>query len=185
MSGIEKHDEMLELFYRTRWTGSESLHVEAVAMAVGWVPNSDVVGLDGVGVELDRGGYVVVDEFLRTSVPHILAAGDINGRMMLVQSSSYEGRIAADNAVLGPTRPYEHRIVPHGGFTDPDYGSVGLTEEQARVDHEVVVAAVPYADLDRAVIDDRTEGSCKLIVDAENPRDSGGAHHRGTGVGSD
>jgi dihydrolipoamide dehydrogenase len=113
---------------------------------------------------------VAVDDTLRTSAPHIFAAGDITGRMMLVQSASDEARTAAENAVRGAGRRDAHAIVPHGGFTDPEYGSVGLTEEAARAQeekeesHGVAAAVVPYADLDRAVIDGRTEGFCKLIV---------------------
>ena len=64
----------------------------------------------------------------------------------------------------------EYQIVPHGGFTQPEYASVGPTEEQARKERDVAVAVVPYADLDRAVIDGRTEGFCKLIVDRETHR---------------
>jgi dihydrolipoamide dehydrogenase len=121
-------------------------------------------------VASDR-GYVIVDDYLQTSAPHIFAAGDINGRMMLVQSASYEARIAAENAVLGIGQPNRHQIVPHGGFTDPEYASVGLTEEQARAHGAgYLVAVVPYADLDRAVIDGRTEGFCKLIVSPETHR---------------
>ena len=64
-----------------------------------------------------------------------------------------------------------HQIVPHGGFTDPEYGSVGLTEEQAKASGEdYVTATVSYKNLDRAVIDDRTEGFCKLIVSRETHR---------------
>jgi dihydrolipoamide dehydrogenase len=118
-----------------------------------------------VGVETER-GYIKVDSSLRTSVAHIYAAGDITGRMMLVQSASGEGAIAAENAVLGEESRYTHPIVPHGGFTDPEYGSVGLTESRARAEHgdDVAVAVVPYAHMDRAVIDGTTEGFCKLIV---------------------
>ena len=112
-----------------------------------------------------RPRFVVVDDFLRTSAPHIFAAGDLNGRMMLVQSAGHEARIAAENALLGATRPSGHQIVPHGGFTDPEYASVGMTEAGARGAHDVAVAEVAYADLDRAVIDGRTEGMCKLIAD--------------------
>ena len=60
--------------------------------------------------------------------------------------------------------------MPHGGFTDPEYGSVGLTETQARAQADCVVAVVPYTDLDRAVIDDRTPGFGKLIVSQETHR---------------
>jgi pyruvate/2-oxoglutarate dehydrogenase complex dihydrolipoamide dehydrogenase (E3) component len=136
---------------------------EAIVLAVGWPGAVEGLGLDAAGVTTAR-GYVTVDDTLRTSAPHIYAAGDITGRMMLVQSAAGEGRMAAENAALGDARPYGRRIVPHGGFTDPEYASVGLTEAQARVAHDPVVAVAPYADLDRAVIDERTEGFCKLIV---------------------
>jgi dihydrolipoamide dehydrogenase len=114
---------------------------------------------------------VVVDDYLRTTAEHIFAAGDITGRMMLVQSASYEARVAAENAVLGVGQRYNHQIVPHGGFTDPEYGSVGLTEAQASsVDGGYVTAVVSYGEMDRAVIDGRTEGFCKLIVSEETHR---------------
>jgi dihydrolipoamide dehydrogenase len=78
--------------------------------------------------------------------------------------------LAAENATMDINRTSEHRIVPHGGFTDPEYGSVGLTEEQARATHDCVVAVVPYTTLDRAVIDGHREGFCKLIVSTETHR---------------
>jgi pyruvate/2-oxoglutarate dehydrogenase complex dihydrolipoamide dehydrogenase (E3) component len=95
--------------------------------------------------------------------------------MMLVQSANDEARIAAENAVLGTERADTHQIVPHGGFTDPEYGSVGLTESQAREVQDCAVAVVPYTDLDRAVIDGHSEGFCKLIVSKES-REILGAH---------
>jgi dihydrolipoamide dehydrogenase len=165
---VEKRDDGLRLWY-TRDEQPHSLDVEAVIMAVGWVGNVESLNLPAANVRTDR-SYIVVDDYLRTSTPHIFAAGDITGRMMLVQSGSYEGRIAAENAVLGPALPYKHLIVPHGGFTDPEYGSVGLTEPQARAGHQVVVAVVPYADMDRAVIDGHPDGYCKLIVSQDNHR---------------
>lgn len=145
----------------------QEVHVDAVIQAIGWSGNADRLNLAAAGVAVER-SYVVVDDYLRTTAPHIFAAGDINGRMMLVQSASHEARIAAENAVLGSMRVAGHQIVPHGGFTDPEYASVGLTEEAARARYQVVVAEVDYADLDRAVIDGRTEGICKLVVDAGN-----------------
>jgi pyruvate/2-oxoglutarate dehydrogenase complex dihydrolipoamide dehydrogenase (E3) component len=146
------------------------LEVEAVVLAVGWIGNVDNLNLEAAGVKVER-NYIVVDDYLASSVPHIFAAGDITGRMMLVQSGSYDGRIAAENAVLGIGQPYQHQIVPHGGFTDPEYGSVGMTEakaQQAGIDY--LTAVVHYADLDRAVIDGHTDGVCKLIVSQETHR---------------
>jgi len=145
--------------------GQESvLEVGAVIFAVGWPGNGDGLNLSAAGVEVGRGGYVRVDDALRTSAPHVFAAGDLTGRMMLVQSATHEAEIAAENAVLDADRTLRHAVVPHGGFTDPEYGSVGLTEEEARRGQECAVAVAPYADLDRGIIDGRPGGSCKLIV---------------------
>lgn len=165
---IERAGGELALVYRL---GEDvaTLPAEAVVLSTGWLGNLDGLNLASAGVQTN-GRYVVADETCRTSAPHIFACGDIDGRMMLVQSAGYEARIAAENAVLGGQGRKEYQIVPHGGFTNPEYASVGPTEEQARKERDVVVAVVPYADLDRAVIDGRTEGFCKLIVDRETHR---------------
>ncbi len=155
--------------------GLRPLAVEAVILSVGWVGNVDGLGLEAAGVRTER-GYVAVDDQLRTSAAHIWAAGDITGRMMLVQSADHEARVAAENAMRGAARSASHRIVPHGGFTDPEYGSVGLTEAQARAaEPDCVTAVVPYADMDRAVIDGRPDGFCKLLV-SRRTRQILGAH---------
>lgn len=159
---IEKNGD-LRLFY-DRDGERRSLAAEAVVLAVGWPGNAEGLNPGAAGVETAR-GYVAVDDSLGTSAPHVFAAGDVTGRMMLVQSANYEGRLAAERAVLGEGPGHRHDIVPHGGFTDPEYGSVGLTEEQARETSDCVVAVVPYADLDRGVIDGRPDGFCKMIVD--------------------
>jgi pyruvate/2-oxoglutarate dehydrogenase complex dihydrolipoamide dehydrogenase (E3) component len=159
---IERSEGGLRLHY-TRGGEHQVLHSEAVVLSVGWPANLEGLNLPAAGVE-SAYGYIQVDDCLRTSAPHIYAAGDVNGRMMLVQSASYEGRVAAENAVLGTERSFRHQIVPHGGFTDPEYGSVGLTESQAQTGEEYAMVVVPYSDLDRAVIDGMTNGFCKLIV---------------------
>jgi pyruvate/2-oxoglutarate dehydrogenase complex dihydrolipoamide dehydrogenase (E3) component len=165
---LEKTDRAFALHYRHHDQIAQ-LEAEAIVLAVGWPGNIEVLNLTAANVQTER-GYIVVDDYLCTSTPHIFAAGDVTGRMMLVQSASYDARVAAENAVLGAGRPYQRKIVPHGGFTDPEYGSVGLTEAQARAQEECVVAVVPYTELDRAVIDDRTPGFGKLIVSQENHR---------------
>ena len=165
---IDRNEHDLTLNYR-HGDEARALAVEAVVLAVGWPGNVESLNLAAAGVETER-GYIVVDDTLHTSAPHIFAAGDITGRMMLVQSASIDARFAAENAVLSGGQPYKRQSVPHGGFTDPEYASVGLTEAQARAQHDCVVATVPFADLDRAVIDDHTDGFCKLIVSKETHR---------------
>ncbi len=166
--GIRQHDQEFTLY----WNQNASEHTrtaEKIFLSVGWIGNLDALHLDAAGVKTER-GYVVVNDYLQSSVENIFAAGDITGRMMLVQSAGYDGKIAAENAVLGIGNRYQHQIVPHGGFTDPEYASVGLTEEKARAQADCVVATVPYAALDRAVIDQHTDGFCKIIVARETHR---------------
>ena len=117
----------------------------------------------------------MVDDTLRTNVAHIFAAGDIDGNSMLVSSALLEGRIAAENAVLGSHRRLVHDVVPAGSFTDPEYGSVGLTEARHALRYDCAVAVVRYEDLLRPVADGQPEGFCKLIVETEQ-RQIVGAH---------
>ena len=162
-ASVERLEPGLRVVYRT---GDEAMDIEvdAAFFAVGWPSNADRVDAAAAGVALER-GYVVVDDQLRTSVPHIYAAGDVDGSSMLVASAMLEGRVAAENAVLGPRRRVVHEIVPVGSFTDPEYASVGLTEEQARARYDCAVAIARYEDLLRPVADGQPEGFCKLIVE--------------------
>lgn len=144
---------------------SRTVDADVVIMATGWPADVDDLGLDNAGITVERSA-IPVDRYFRTIVPHILAVGDANGRDMLVQAAQFEGEAAAENAVLGANRRTPHHLLPAGGFTDPDYAGVGLTEEQARDrDPSCVVATVRFADLDRAVIDDRERGFLMLIAD--------------------
>ena len=157
-------------------TGGEtkSIDVDATFFAVGWPGNGDRIDAAAAGVTIER-GYVVVDDYLRTNVPHIFAAGDVDGHSMLVASALLEGRIAAENAVLGPRRQIVHEVVPVGSFTDPEYASVGLTEEQARARYDCAVSVARYEDLLRPVADSQPNGFCKLIVET-GQRQIVGAH---------
>lgn len=165
---IEKSEDELEFWYR-QGGQPQSIRAEAVVIATGWPGNADTLNLEAAGVQSER-GYIVVNDYLQSSAEHIFAAGDITGRMMLVQSAGYEARAAAENAVMGAGQPQKHLIVPHGGFTDPEYASVGLTEAQARLKFDIISTTVRYRDIDRAVIDGYPEGFCKLIVSQENHR---------------
>jgi dihydrolipoamide dehydrogenase len=168
--------EPLEPGVRVVYSRSEParLDVDAVFFAVGWPGNGDRIGAEAAGVALDR-GRIAVDDHLRTNVPHIFAVGDVNGRSPLVSSARLEGRVAAENAVLGTRRKIVHEVVPGGSFTDPEYGSVGLTEAQARERYDCTVGVARYEDLLRPVVDGQTGGFCKLIVERDR-RELVGAH---------
>ncbi|PTT16050.1 NAD(P)/FAD-dependent oxidoreductase [Microbacterium sp. HMWF026] len=165
---VERLDRQDDGSIRLTWReggDARTVDVDVVVMATGWPADVEDLGLENAGVEVERSA-IPVDRYFRTIVPHILAVGDANGRDMLVQAAQFEGEAAAENAVLGANRRTPHHLLPAGGFTDPDYAGVGLTEEQARDrDPSCVVATVRFAALDRAVIDDRENGFLMLIAD--------------------
>ncbi|WP_245528958.1 dihydrolipoyl dehydrogenase family protein [Beutenbergia cavernae] len=138
---------------------------DAVVMATGWPADVADLGLENAGLSLTNGA-IAVDRYFRSAVGHIFAAGDANGRDLLVQAAHFEAEAAAENAVLGVNRRTPGHLLPSGGFTDPDYAGVGMTEAEARRrDPLCLVATVPLAELDRAVIDDRETGFLKLVAD--------------------
>src|SRR5580704_9285765 len=148
-------------------TGQHSIDAALAVVAAGWVAATAGLDLDRAGVQTDRRGYVQVDAQLRTTAPHIFAAGDVTGHALVVHEAVREGLVAATNAVLEATTALSPRVSPIGSFTDPEYASVGLTEAAARENHEVVAATVRFESLPRPIIDGRQTGFCKLIVDRE------------------
>jgi pyruvate/2-oxoglutarate dehydrogenase complex dihydrolipoamide dehydrogenase (E3) component len=138
---------------------------ELAVLAVGWTAATATLNLGAAGVVLDARGFVTVDDQQRTSAPHVFAAGDVTGRRMLTPEALQAGLVAATNAVTSAAERTDPTGSPVGSFTDPEYAQVGLGEAQARQDHDVEVVVVDFAENTRAVIDGRTTGFCKLIVD--------------------
>ncbi|MDT0163962.1 NAD(P)/FAD-dependent oxidoreductase [Actinotalea sp. AC32] len=166
VEGLERVDDGIRLAWRGGGgRGSDHVVVDAVVMSTGWPAAIEDLGLEAAGVEAGK-GRIPVDEYLATNVGHVYVAGDANGVAMLVQAANAEAEAAARNAVLGTTVRTPHHLLPAGGFTDPDYADVGLTEDQARErDEHCVVALVELAELERPVIDDRPRGFLKLVAD--------------------
>jgi pyruvate/2-oxoglutarate dehydrogenase complex dihydrolipoamide dehydrogenase (E3) component len=163
VESLARRGDGIEVCYRAG-DAVERATADAVFFAVGWPASLEHLNLAAAGVSASRSA-ITVDEYLRTSAGHIFAAGDVNGHTMLVQTARMEGRVAAQNAVLGPSRHAAYQVVPSGSFTDPEYGRVGLTEPQAAVDHDTVTGLARYDDLLRPVADGRPDGFCKLIAD--------------------
>ncbi|UHQ19388.1 NAD(P)/FAD-dependent oxidoreductase [Lysobacter sp. KIS68-7] len=150
--------------------GDAATEAAVIVMASGWVADTGRMNLGEAGVELDARGNVRVDRFLQTTAPHIFAAGDVTGRLMLVPGAIEDGFVAATNALQGPTLPLPHRVTPSGSFTHPEYAEVGLTEAEARETHAIATALVPLDAAVRPIIEGRTFGFCKLVVDRSDCR---------------
>jgi pyruvate/2-oxoglutarate dehydrogenase complex dihydrolipoamide dehydrogenase (E3) component len=163
VSALGREQESVRIDHRSGTATGQTV-ADAVFFAVGWPARIAELNLEAAGVRAGSGS-ITVDEYLRTSVGHIFAVGDVNGHSMLVQTARLEGRIAAKNAILGPARQTSYDIVPSGSFTDPEYGRVGLTETEAVRSHDTVIGVARYDDLLRPVADGRPEGFCKIIAD--------------------
>jgi mercuric reductase len=142
-------------------------------VATGRQPNTTGVCLEDIGVRLDARGAIAVDEYLRSSVPHIWAAGDVIGRgqdsQMATPVGARDGGIVAHNALSGePPRPVDHRVIPRAVFTDPQIGVVGLTDEQAvAAGHRCWCNTVSMELVPRAGAIRDTRGLIKMVADAD------------------
>jgi pyruvate/2-oxoglutarate dehydrogenase complex dihydrolipoamide dehydrogenase (E3) component len=164
IESFEKTPSGVRMFFNKEGV-RDSAEAALVVVAIGWVADTAGLNLAAAGVETNARGYVQVDSYLQTSAPNIFAAGDITGRLMLVPQGVEDGFAAATNAVRGETMTSEDQVSPIGSFTEPEYAQVGITEAKARETHDAVVSIVRFDETVRTIIDGRTTGLCKLIVD--------------------
>jgi len=137
-------------------------------VAIGSIPNTEMLGLENAGVESDR-GYVPVDVHLRSNVPHIYAAGDISGRLPLSSVATMQGRKIAEHAMGMTVRSHRHLDYDKAAsaiFTEPEIADVGLAEADAFAEgRKVRVTKVPFASAAKALINDDSRGFVKIVSD--------------------
>ena len=138
-------------------------------LAIGSIPNSDGLGLDQAGVEVDSGGYVPINHHCQSSVPHIYAAGDLSGRLPLASVASMQGRKVAEHVMGLHTREHRHLDYDKAAsaiFTEPEIADVGLAEAEAfAIGRKLRVTKVPFAANARALIDGDPRGFVKILSD--------------------
>jgi mercuric reductase len=161
----------------------EEVTAERLLVAVGTAPASSGIGLEKVGVEVDAGGFVRVDELMRTTAPGIWAAGDVTGGMMIATAGAREGIVAADNMVNpGCECRLDHLSTPMTIFTDPEVGFVGHSEVSARKKgFDAITNTLPVSAIPKAHVTGHTAGAIKIIADKGTRRILGVhlACHRG------
>ncbi|RWO77896.1 FAD-containing oxidoreductase [Mesorhizobium sp.] len=139
-----------------------------VLLAVGRTPNTDDLGLDKAGVELDKRGFIVVDDQLRTSVPGIWALGDCNGKGAFTHTSYNDYEIVAANLLDNDPRRVSDRIEAYALYTDPPLGRCGMTEAAVRKSgRRALVGQRPMTRVGRAVEKGETQGFMKILADAD------------------
>jgi dihydrolipoamide dehydrogenase len=124
--------------------GAETLEAEQALVAIGFKPNSENLGLEALGVKIER-GFIQVDDKLQTNVPGIYAIGDVTGKTMLAHVASAQGIVAAENIAGHATVVLDYGAMPHATYCHPQIASFGLTEKQAKEkSYEVKVARFPF-----------------------------------------
>jgi dihydrolipoamide dehydrogenase len=145
---------------------TQTLEVDYVLSAVGRVPNSGDLGLDTVGVKTDKGGFIPVDEQLRTNVPGVYAIGDVAGNQLLAHKATHEGIVCVEHIAGVGHHTVDYSNVPNCTYCHPEVASVGLTEAQAKEQgHDIEVGKFPWVGIGRAVAAGHTDGFVKIIRD--------------------
>jgi len=150
--------------------GKEKVTYDRVLVAVGRIPNGQLIDAEKAGVNVTDRGFIPVDKQMRTNVSHIFAIGDIVGQPMLAHKATHEAKVAAEVA-CGEKVFFDALVIPSVAYTDPEVAWVGLTEFEAKekgINYEV--GKFPWAASGRAIGNDRTEGFTKLLFDPETNR---------------
>ncbi|MFC7209455.1 dihydrolipoyl dehydrogenase [Natronoarchaeum sp. GCM10025321] len=144
------------------------LDADKVLVAVGRQPVTDTVDLGAVGVETDDRGFVPTDDRARTNKEHVFAVGDVAGEPMLAHKGSKEGQVAAE-VIAGEPAALDYQAIPAAVFTEPEIGTVGMTETEAEeAGFEPVVGQFPFRASGRALTTGESDGFVRLVADAED-----------------
>jgi pyruvate/2-oxoglutarate dehydrogenase complex dihydrolipoamide dehydrogenase (E3) component len=138
-------------------------------LAIGSIPNSDWLGLDAAGVDVDSGGYVPINHHCVTNVAHIYAAGDLSGKLPLSSVAAMQGRKIAEHVMGLHTRVHRHLDYDKAAsaiFTEPEIADVGLAEADAFAEgRKLRVTKVPFSASAKALINNETKGFVKILSD--------------------
>ncbi|MBP1930735.1 dihydrolipoyl dehydrogenase [Ammoniphilus resinae] len=137
-------------------------------VTVGRKPNTEELGLEGIGLAKDQRGYIQIDNQCRTNIPNVYAIGDIVPGPALAHKASYEGKVAAE-VIAGQNSAIDYKAIPAVVFSDPEIASVGLSEAEAKEKGiEVVTGRFSYGANGRALGANKTEGVVKIIAEKDS-----------------
>ena len=151
---------------------SSIIEAERLLVCIGRKPCTDGIGLEKLGVKMDKKGWIVADKRMRTNISDIYAIGDIlgPGKVMLAHVASTEGVVAAENA-MGKERIMDYNVIPNAIFTMPEIANVGLTEVQAKeLNCNIRSDVVLFRSLGKAHVIGEIAGEAKIVSDAASGR---------------
>jgi glutathione reductase (NADPH) len=151
-------------------TDGTSREFDLVLYATGRRPNSGGLGLEALGVQMGRAGQIVVDDYSQTAVPSIYAVGDVTNRINLTPVAIREGHAFADTVFRGVPTKADHALVPSAVFTQPELGTVGMTEEAAREAGPIEVYVASFRPMRSLFAGRQDRVMMKLVVDADTRR---------------
>jgi len=156
--------EKVEGGYRVTGTNGSEAVFEEVMFATGRAPNTENLGLEAAGVALGRKGEIVVDRYSQTGVPSVYAIGDVTDRVNLTPVAIREGMAFVETVFNGNPTPVDHDLIPTAIFTQPEMGTVGLSEEAARDQEPIEVYATSFRPMHSAFAGRPDRVLMKLIV---------------------
>jgi glutathione reductase (NADPH) len=148
----------------TKATNGTEASFDQVMFATGRTPNVEGLGLENVGVNIGRRGEIIVDEYNQTNVPSIYAVGDVTDRVQLTPVAIREAMAFVETVFKGNPTPVDHELIPSAVFTQPEYGAVGLTEEQARDQEPIEVYTSSFRPMQTLFAGREDRVLMKLIV---------------------
>ncbi|MFP7571302.1 FAD-dependent oxidoreductase [Marivita sp. S2033] len=152
---------------RVKATNGTVTDFDVVMFATGRKPNSDDLGLESLGVSLGRAGQIEVDEYSQTGVPSIYAIGDVTDRVNLTPVAIREGMAFVETVFHGNPTPIDHTLIPSAVFTQPEFGTVGLSEEAARDQEPIEVYCTSFRPMQTAFAEKPDRVLMKLVVSVE------------------
>ncbi|NOD86988.1 MULTISPECIES: glutathione-disulfide reductase [unclassified Ruegeria] len=149
---------------RVKATDGTEDRFDVVMYATGRVPNADNLGLEDLGVERGRKGEIIVNEFSQTAVPSIYAIGDVTDRVNLTPVAIREGMAFVETVFKGNPTPVDHELIPTAIFTQPEFGTVGLSEEEAAAQEPIEVYATSFKPMQKSFAGGTQRVLMKLLV---------------------
>jgi len=170
--GIDTTDTGVKVRVKDQSSNEEqTIEADMVLVAVGVAPNTQNIGLEAAGVQTDKRGFIVIDEYMRTNVKGVYAIGDVSGKLLLAHVASAQGMVAAEHIAGHETRPLrdaDYAFMPRCTYCKPQVASIGYTEAQAtEKGYEVKVGKFPFIANGKALGLNEREGFVKIIADAK------------------